>query len=63
MIWPDVPIFIRDYSNGIKKLDDNSEDILNKKLKYNPNAFHLNPLSDDFGLDEKYTIRPFNLHT
>ena len=63
MIWPDVPIFIRDYSNGIKKLDDNSEEILKKKIKYNPNAFHLNPLSDDFGLDEKYTIRPFNLHT
>ena len=63
MIWPDVPIFIRDYSNGIKKLDDNSEEILKKKIKYNPNAFHLNPLSDDFGLDEKYTIRPFNIHT
>ena len=63
MIWPDVPIFIRDYSNGIKKLDDNSEEILNKKLKYNPNAFQLTPLSDDFGLDEKYTISPFNIQT
>ena len=61
MIWPDIPVFIRDYSNGIKKIDCCSDEILKKKIKYNPNEFHLNPLSDDFGLEEKYTIRPFKL--
>ena len=65
MIWNDINIFKRDYTNGIKKLEGITEDyneLQNEKLKHNHNAFNTTPDIDEYGLDDKYTIRPFKLH-
>ncbi len=62
MIWNDINIFKRDYTNGIKKLDGDSDKMQNEKLKHNTNAYNITPDIDEYGLDDKYTIRPFKLH-
>ncbi len=31
-------------------------------LKHNTKAFYITPDIDEYGLDDKYTIRPFKLH-
>jgi hypothetical protein len=63
MIWSDIGIYKRDYTNGIKKIDDKDEAIKyqNEKLKHKTNAFNTSPEIDD-GLEDRYTIRPFKLH-
>ena len=61
MIWNDINIFKRDYTNGVKKLDGDT-DMQNEKLKHKTNAFNITPDIDEHGLDDKYTIRPFKIH-
>jgi hypothetical protein len=61
MIWNDINIFKRDYSNGVKKLDGDT-DMQIEKLKHKTNAFNITPDIDEHGLDDKYTIRPFKIH-
>ncbi len=64
MIWNDVNLFSRDYTNGIKKLNGGTDykDLQNEKLKYSSKAIDITPEINEYGLDEKYTIRPFKLH-
>lgn len=65
MIWNDINIFKRDYTNGIKKLDsltNDYNDLQNEKLKHKVNAFDTTPDIDLHGLDDKYTIRSLKLH-
>ena len=65
MIWNDVNLFRRDYTNGIKKLNsvtDDYNDLQNEKLKHSSKAFDITPDIDEHGLNERYTIRPFKLH-
>ena len=64
MIWNDVNLFSRDYTNGIKKLNSGTDykDLQNEKLKYSSKAIDITPEINENGLDEKYTIRPFKLH-
>ena len=62
MIWNDINIFKRDYTNGIKKLDGDTDKMQNEKVKHKTNAFNITPDIDEHGLDDKYTIRPFKIH-
>ena len=62
MIWNDINIFKRDYTNGIKKLDGDTDKMKNEKIKHKTNAFNITPDIDEHGLDDKYTIRPFKIH-
>jgi len=64
MIWSDIGIYKRDYTNGIKKIDDLNDaiKIQHEKLKHKTNAFDKTPQIDEYDLDEKYTIRPFKRH-
>ena len=64
MIWSDIGIYTRDYNDGIKKIDDLNDATKNQndKLKHKTNAFNTTPQIDEYGLDDKYTIRPFKLH-
>ena len=64
MIWSDIGIYKRDYTNGIKKIDDlnDATKSQNEKLKHNTNAFNTSPEISEYGLDDKYTIRPFKRH-
>ena len=65
MIWNDVNLFRRDYTNGIKKLNgvtDDYKDLQNAKLKHSTKAFDITPDIDEHGLEDRYTIRPFKLH-
>jgi hypothetical protein len=40
----------------------NENEKFNKnKTNHNKNKFHFNPSNDEYGLDEKYTIRPFHI--
>jgi len=55
MIWNDINIFKRDYTNGIKKLDgltNDYSDLQNEKLKHKVNAFDTTPDIDLHGLDD-----------
>ena len=64
MIWSDIGIYKRDYTNGIKKIDDLNDATKNQndKLKHNQHSFNTTPQIDEYGLNDKYTIRPFKLH-
>jgi hypothetical protein len=62
MIWNDINIFKNYYTNGIKKLDGNTDKMQNEKVKHNTKAFNITPDIDEHGLDDKYTIRPFKIH-
>ena len=63
MIWADIGIYKRDYTNGIKKIDDLNDaiKIQHEKLKHKENAFNTTPEINENGLDDKYTIRSFKL--
>ncbi len=52
MIWNDINIFKRDYSNGIKKLDGDSDKMQNEKLKRNAKEFDITPDIDEYCLDD-----------
>jgi len=62
LVWDDIKQYTKDYSDGIKRIDDKNEVIrkLSGKTKTN-NIVHMKELKHDFGLEEKYTIRPFKL--
>ena len=62
LVWDDIKKYTKDYSDGIKRVDDKNEVIrqLSGKTKTN-NIVHMKELKNDFGLEEKYTIRPFKL--
>jgi hypothetical protein len=47
----------------LKKLDGlNENNKYNKnKISHNKNKFHFNPSNEDYGLDDKITIKPFNI--
>ena len=64
MIWSDIGFYTRDYNNGIKKIEDLNDATKNQndKLKHNQHSFNTTPQIDEYGLDDKYTIRPFKLH-
>ncbi len=55
MIRNDVNLFIRDYTNGIKKLNGGTDykDLQNEKLKYSSKAFNITPEINEYDLDEK----------
>ena len=63
IIWDDIEKFTKDYSSGLKKLDGLNENkkFNNKKSDFNKNKFHFNPSNNDYGLDEKITIRPHHI--
>ena len=48
----------------LKKIDDlnYATKNQNEKLKHKTTAFNTTPQIDEYGLDDKYTIRPFKLH-
>ena len=61
LVWNDIAKYIKDYNNGIKKLDDAVSDANNlqkEKLNHKTNQFKLHSLTDDYGLNDKVTIRP-----
>jgi hypothetical protein len=64
MIWSDIRIFKRDYTNGIKKIDGLNDAVKNQneKIKHNTNAFNIHPKIDEHGLEDKYTIKSFKFH-
>ena len=55
MIWNDVDLFSRDYTNGIKKLNSGTDykNLQNEKLKYSSKAIDITPEINEYGLDEK----------
>jgi hypothetical protein len=63
IVWNDIQHLTKNYLNGIKKIDGLDENIkYNKnKTRHKKNAFHFTSSNDDYGLDEKYTIKPFNI--
>ena len=63
IVWNDIEHLTKNYNNGLKKLDGlNENEKFNKnKTNRNKNKFHFNPSNDEYGLDEKYTIRPFHI--
>ena len=61
LVWNDIAKYTKDYNNGIKKLDDAVSDANNlqkEKLNHKTNQFKLHSLTDDYGLNDKVTIRP-----
>ena len=63
IVWNDIEHLTKNYNSGLKKLDGlNENEKFNKnKTNHNKNKFHFNPSNDEYGLDEKYTIRPFHI--
>ena len=63
IVWNDIEHLTKSYTNGIKKLDGLNENkkYNNNKIDFNKNKFHFNHSNDDFGLDERITIRPFHI--
>ena len=63
IVWNDIEHLTKNYNSGLKKLDGlNENEKFNKnKTNRNKNKFHFNPSNDEYGLDEKYTIRPFHI--
>ena len=60
LVWNDIAKYTKDYNNGIKKLDDvliDAKKLQNEKLNHKTNKYKLHSLSDDYGLDDKITIR------
>ena len=60
LVWNDIAKYTKDYNNGIKKLDDvliDAKKLQNEKLNHKTNKFKLHSLTDDYGLDDKITIR------
>jgi hypothetical protein len=60
LVWNDIAKYTKDYNNGIKKLDDAVSDANNlqkEKLNHKTNQFKLHSLTDDYGLNDKVTIR------
>ena len=60
LVWNDIAKYTKDYNNGIKKLDDvliDAKILQNEKLNHKTNKFKLHSLTDDYGLDDKITIR------
>jgi len=61
LVWNDIAKYTKDYNNGIKKLDDvltDANKLQNEKLNHKKNKFKLHSLTDDYGLNDKVTIRP-----
>ena len=62
IVWDDIEKLTKNYHSGIKKLDG-----LNENTKYNNNKtnhknnFKFKQSNDDYGLDDKVTIRPFHI--
>ncbi len=62
IVWDDIEKLTKNYHSGIKKLDR-----LNENTKYNNNKtnhknnFKFKQSNDDYGLDDKVTIRPFHI--
>ena len=63
IVWNDIEHLTKNYNSGLKKLDG-----LNSSIKHNTNktnhknnAFQFNHLNDDYGLDERITIKPFHI--
>ena len=63
IVWNDIEHLTKNYTNGIKKIDGLDENnTLNKnKISHNKNKFRFNPSNEDYGLDDKITIKPFNI--
>ena len=49
IVWDDI-----DGLNENNKYNKN-------KISHNKNKFHFNPSNEDYGLDDKITIKPFNI--
>ena len=62
LIWNDIEKY-KNEINSTKKLDGlNENDKLSKsKTIYKKNAFHFNHHVNDYGLNEKVTIKPFHV--
>ena len=63
IVWNDIEHLTKNYNSGLKKLDG-----LNSSIKHNTNktnhknnSFQFNHLNDDYGLDERITIKPFHI--
>ena len=66
LVWNDIAKYTNDYKNGIKKLDDivnDADKAQNNKLNYKKNKFKLHSSTDDYGLDDKITIRSMKFKT
>jgi hypothetical protein len=63
IIWDDIEKFTNNYNSGVKKLDGFNENkkFNNKKSDFNKNKFHFNHSNEDYGLDERITIRPHHI--
>ena len=64
LVWNDIAKYTQQYNNGIKKLGNIEQSInqIDNKLK-TKHKYNTQPIVDDYGLDDKYTIRPFNIKT
>ena len=62
LVWNDIEKY-KNEINNTKKLDGlNENDKLSKsKTNYNKNAFHFNHHVNDYGLNDKVTIKPFHV--
>jgi len=66
LVWNDIAKYTNDYKNGIKKLDsivNDADKAQNNKLNYKKNKFKLHSSTDDYGLDDKITIRSMKFKT
>ena len=63
IVWDDIEKLTNSYNSGLKKIDGvNANDKLNKKkTNFNSNAFSHHYHTDDYGLDDKITIKPIHV--
>ena len=62
IVWNDIEKYKKGINNGKKEDGLNENDKLSKsKTSYNKNAFHFNHHPNDYGLNDKVTIKPFHV--
>ena len=63
IVWNDIEHLTKNYTNGIKKIDglDENNKYNKNKISHNKNKFRFSPSNNDYGLDDKITIKPFNI--
>ena len=63
IVWNDIEHLTKNYTNGIKKIDglDENNKYSKNKISHNKNKFRFSPSNNDYGLDDKITIKPFNI--
>ena len=63
IVWNDIEHLTKGYTNGLKKIDglDENDKFNKNKTNHNKNKFHFKSSNNDYGLDDKITIKSYNV--